>query len=71
MHLYRQRLLQQFQRRKKDTRDNQLDSFNNDNEIESFEDLEDKCIRDYEQGCYTPVLVNLNDLNLEIKTMYR
>ncbi len=34
----------------------------NDNEIESFEDLENKCLHDYEQGCYSPVLVNLNNL---------
>jgi hypothetical protein len=54
-------------KKKKDAENNQLDSFNNDQEIESFEDLENKCLRDYEQGRYSPVLVNLNDLDLEIQ----
>jgi hypothetical protein len=57
-------------KKKKDTENtNQLDSFNNDddNEIESFEDLENKCIRDYEQGRYSPILLQINDLDLEIQ----
>ncbi len=53
-------------KKKKDTENNnQLDSFDNDNE--SFEDLEQKCIRDYEQGRYSPLLVQINDLDLEIQ----
>ena len=39
----------------------------NDNDFESFEDLEEKCIRDYEQGRYSPLLVDMNDLDLEIQ----
>jgi hypothetical protein len=46
---------------------NELDSFNNDNEIESFEDLENKCIHDYEDGRYSPLLADMNDLDLEIQ----
>jgi len=56
-------------KKKKDNendRNNQLDSFN-DNEIESFEDLENKCLREYEQGRYSPILLNINDLDLEIQ----
>jgi hypothetical protein len=53
-------------KKKKDTENiNQLDSF--DDDIESFEDLESKCIRDYEQGRYSPILVQINDLDLEIQ----
>ena len=39
----------------------------NDEEIESFEDLEKTSLRDYEQGRYSPVLFNINDLDLEIQ----
>jgi hypothetical protein len=38
-----------------------------DNEIESFENLEEKCIYEYEEGRYSPVLVDINDLDLEIQ----
>jgi hypothetical protein len=47
-----------------DTENNQLDLFNN-NKIESFEDLENKCI--HEQGRYSPILVNINDPDLNIQ----
>jgi hypothetical protein len=40
----------------------------NDNDMmESFENLEIKCLRDYEQGRYSPILVDINDLDLEIQ----
>ncbi len=48
---------------------NQLDSFNNDQEIDSFEDLEEKSIRQYEQGRYSPVSININYLDLEIQKL--
>lgn len=50
----------------KDNENNQISSLNH-SEIESYEDLENKCLRDYEQGRYSPVLVNINDLDLEIQ----
>jgi hypothetical protein len=43
---------------------------NDDNQIKSFEDLENKCIRDYEDGRYSPILININDLDLEIQKRY-
>jgi len=52
---------------KEDNQNNQLDSFNDDNKIELLKDLETKCICDYEDGCYSPILVNINDLDLEIQ----
>jgi phage shock protein A len=54
-------------KKKKDSENNQLDSFDNENEIESFEDLETKCLREYDEGRYSPILVNINDLDLEIQ----
>ncbi|CAF3016578.1 unnamed protein product, partial [Rotaria sp. Silwood2] len=43
---------------------NQSNSLN-DNEFESNEDLENKCLREYEKGCYLPRLVDINDLDLK------
>ncbi|CAF1318285.1 unnamed protein product [Adineta ricciae] len=40
---------------------------NNDNEYLFSEELENRCIRDYEQGRYSPILVSINDLDLEIQ----
>ncbi|CAF3584517.1 unnamed protein product [Rotaria sp. Silwood1] len=42
-----------------------LDSVN-DSRINSFEDLEDKYLRECEQGHYSPTLVNINDRDLKI-----
>jgi len=50
-------------KKKKNNENNQFD----DNEIESFEDLENKCLREYDQSRYSPLLVNINDLDLEIQ----
>jgi hypothetical protein len=36
-------------------------------ESESFEDLENKCIHDHEQGSYSAMLVNINDPALNIQ----
>ena len=33
----------------------------------SFEHLENKCCRDYDQGRYSPLLVSLDQLDLEIQ----
>lgn len=52
--------------KKKENENNQLIS-SNDNDIEFSEDLENKCLREYEQGRYSPLLVNINDLDLEIQ----
>lgn len=54
-------------KKRKETDNVQLDSFDHDEEIKSFEDLENRCIRNYEQGRYSPVLVQMNDLDLEIQ----
>ncbi|CAF1523282.1 unnamed protein product [Adineta steineri] len=53
-------------KKKKDNENNSLDTYN-DNEIESFENLEIKCFYEYEQSRYSPILVNVNDLDLEIQ----
>ncbi|CAF1239938.1 unnamed protein product [Rotaria magnacalcarata] len=52
--------------KKKENENNQINSFN-DNDIESNEDLECKCLREYEQGRYSPILFNINDLDLEVQ----
>jgi hypothetical protein len=39
----------------------------NDNRINSLEDLEDKRLRECEQGHFPPMLVNIKDLNLKIQ----
>lgn len=36
-----------------------------EDELDSFEDLENKCLRDYEEGRYSPFLAHLNELDLE------
>ncbi|CAF3946016.1 unnamed protein product [Rotaria sp. Silwood2] len=42
-------------------------STNYENEIESFEDLENKCLDVYEQAHYSPILKNINELDIEIQ----
>jgi hypothetical protein len=49
---------------KPDAENNQLALFN-DNQVECFEDLEHNCI--HEQGRYSPILVNINDPDLNIQ----
>ncbi|CAF4407974.1 unnamed protein product, partial [Adineta steineri] len=39
----------------------------NDNQIKSFEALENKCLRKNEQGIDSPMLVNINDLDLKVQ----
>ncbi|CAF4976730.1 unnamed protein product, partial [Rotaria socialis] len=39
----------------------------NDNQIKSFEALENKCLRKNEQGIDSPMLVNINDLGLKVQ----
>ncbi len=39
----------------------------NEDEIESCEDLEKKCLRVYEQGRYSPILMNINESDLDIQ----
>jgi hypothetical protein len=39
----------------------------NEDEIESCEDLEKKCLSDYEQGLYSPILMNINEPDLDIQ----
>jgi hypothetical protein len=39
----------------------------NDNDIKSFEDLEDKCPCEHEQSSYSPILVSICDLDLKIQ----
>ena len=53
--------------KKKPNNENHQLNLMDDNEMESFEDLETKCLRDYEEGRYSPVLVDINDLDLEIQ----
>ena len=43
------------------------DDDDDDTEIASYEDLQAKCVRDYQQGRYSPILVQINDLDLEIQ----
>ncbi|CAF4879244.1 unnamed protein product [Rotaria sp. Silwood1] len=38
----------------------------NDNHFQSNEDLENKCLSEYEQGCYSPKLVNIHDFDIDI-----
>ncbi|CAF5098937.1 unnamed protein product [Rotaria sp. Silwood1] len=37
----------------------------NDNDFLSNEDLENKCLKEYEQGCYSPKLVNIDDFDID------
>ncbi|CAF5185590.1 unnamed protein product [Rotaria sp. Silwood1] len=37
----------------------------NDNNFQSNEDLENKCLKEYEQGCYSPKLVNIDDFDID------
>jgi hypothetical protein len=53
--------------KKKNTNESHELNLNDDSDIESFEDLENKCFRDYEQGHYSSLLVHINDLDLEIQ----
>jgi hypothetical protein len=53
--------------KKKNTNESHQLNLNDDGDIESFEDLEDKCLHDYEQGRYSPLLFDINDLDLEIQ----
>ncbi|CAF2647221.1 unnamed protein product [Rotaria sp. Silwood2] len=52
--------------KQQDAENNQLELFN-DHQIEFFEDLENKCIHEHEQGRYSPILVNINDPDLNIQ----
>jgi hypothetical protein len=55
-------------KKKKNPENNSSELFNDDDdEIEPFEDLETRCLREYEQGRYSPVLLLINDLDLEIQ----
>ena len=55
-------------KKKKDADNNQMDaSDDDDDEISSYGDLEGKCIRDYQQGRYSPILVQIIDLDLEVQ----
>jgi hypothetical protein len=56
-------------KKKKNPENNSSELFNDDDddEIEPFEDLETRCLREYEQGRYSPILLLINDLDLEIQ----
>ena len=43
------------------------DQNKNRTDLESMEDLENKCLRDYQDGRYSPILLNINDLDLEVQ----
>jgi hypothetical protein len=51
---------------KNDDENNPLDLFNDD-QIESFEDLENNCIHEQDEGRYLPILVNINCPELNIQ----
>ncbi|CAF4357130.1 unnamed protein product, partial [Rotaria sordida] len=36
----------------------------NNNDFQSNEDLENKCLHEYKQGCYSPKLVNIHDFDI-------
>ncbi|CAF2974655.1 unnamed protein product [Rotaria sp. Silwood2] len=52
---------------KKDRENDQLDLIT-DNQINSSEDLSNKCLIEHEQGSDSPLLVTINDLDLKIPT---
>lgn len=52
---------------KEDNQNIQLGPFNDDNKIELMEDLKTKCLRQYEQGRYSPTLININKVDMEIQ----
>ncbi|CAF4507096.1 unnamed protein product, partial [Rotaria sp. Silwood2] len=54
---------------KKDRENDQLDLIT-DNQINSSEDLSNKCLIEHEQGSDSPLLVTINDLDLKIPTQY-
>ena len=66
-HRHQLTLKRKLRQIKQENNDNhRFDSSINDfTEIESSGDLEIRCQRDYERACFSPVLIQLNDLNLE------
>ena len=51
-------------KKKKEGDNHQVDA--SDEEISSFEDLEIKCIHDYQDGRFSPVLIQTNNFNLDV-----
>ena len=51
-------------KKEKDGNNHQVDA--SDEEISSFEDLDIKCIHDYQDGCFSPVLIQINNFNLDV-----
>ena len=54
-------------KKKKDADNDQVDVSDDDDEISSYGGLEAKCNRDYQQGRYSPILVQIIDLDLEVQ----
>ncbi|CAF4599632.1 unnamed protein product [Rotaria socialis] len=59
-------LISTIPQQEKENENNRIDLIH-DNQIKSFEALENKCLRKSEQGFDSPMLVNINDLDLKVQ----
>ncbi|CAF1448352.1 unnamed protein product [Rotaria sordida] len=71
IHMARTRLRDQYQlklarkfQKIKEEQNISTTSKMNDNDFQSHEDLENKCLNEYKQGCYSPKLVNIHDFDI-------